>query len=158
MSPPPLQPSQRTYQGYPPYAEHPLETARKCLFWGWCLVGGGCLFAMIPFWGILSWLIFLPLEITGFVLAVISIAKGRIAGGICLLLFSILVLPITMIVTPIISSLFGAAAIAPQSPSPNLPAILDSFGSTSRPTTEAEMAAEREEIERQLDSKTLSSR
>lgn len=144
----------RPHPGYPGYPEHPLETARKCLFWGWCLVGGGCLFAMIPFLGILSWFIFFPLEITGFILAVISIAKGRIAGGICLLLFSILVLPITMIVTPIISSLAGIAATAPHAPPQKLPAVLDSFGSSSRPSTEGEMAEEREEIERQLNSRS----
>jgi len=123
---------------------------------------------MIPFLGILSWIIFMPLEITGFVLAIISIAKGRIAGGICLMLFSIFVVPITMVVAPIISSLIGVAAasnsLPPSNPPgfikttaplslPNLPGFSKSTAPTAAPTTEAEMAAERAEIQRQLDSK-----
>ncbi|MES2660843.1 MAG: hypothetical protein V4689_19615 [Verrucomicrobiota bacterium] len=152
--PPPLHPPQRPYPGYPAYPEHPLESARKCLFWGWCVVGGGCVLALIPFLGILAWFITGPLVLTGFVLAIISIAKGRTVGGIFLLLFSIFVAPITLFVGPIVSSLLGAASIAPQFPPSN---SLEKFGPSApyAPTTEAEMAAERESIQRQLESKSV---
>ena len=116
-------------------------------------MGGGCLIGFIPFIGMLVWFIAPPLVVTGFVLAIISIAKGRTAGGIGLLLFSMFVAPFTLILGPILSSLLGVAAVTPQALSSKLPASFDSIIPTSAPTTETEMAAEREEIQRQLDAK-----
>jgi hypothetical protein len=51
-------------------------------------------------------------------LAIVSIAKGRTAGGICLLIFTLFVAPFTLLLGPIISSLLGVAATADVSPHP----------------------------------------
>ena len=125
MLPPPMRPAPYPHPGHLAYPESPLESARKCLVWGWSLVGGGCLLALIPFFGILVWFIAPPLVVTGFVLAIVSIAKGRTVGGLCLLLFSMFVAPFTLILGPILSSLLGVAATDPLSPPPDLPKSLE---------------------------------
>ncbi len=127
MSVPPSLPAYQPQPDGLAYPESPLESARKCLVWGWCLVGGGCLIGLIPFIGMLVWFIAPPLVVTGFVLAIVSIAKGRTAGGICLLLFSMFVAPLTLIVGPILSALLGAAAVAPKTTSSDLPTLIDSI-------------------------------
>ncbi len=154
MPHPPSNPPHLAYPGNPAYADSPLESAGKCLVWGWCLVGGGCLLALVPILGMLVWFIATPLVITGFVLAIVSIVKGRTTGGVFLLLFSMFVAPFTLLLGPIISSLLGAAAATPKTPPPSLPGFSESAIPSSAPTTEAEMAAEPEEIKRQLDSKS----
>lgn len=93
-----------------------LDSARQCLFWGWILVGGGCVVSLIPFIGLVTWIIGSPLIVTGLVLSIIGIAKGRTVGGICLLLFSIFVAPFALFLGPIIASFLGFAAAASAAP------------------------------------------
>jgi hypothetical protein len=75
-----------------------------------------------------------------------------------LLLFTMFVAPFTLILGPIFASIIGFAATSVVSTQPKLPGLIDSKAPSSAPTTEAEMAAEREEIQRQLDSKARSGR
>lgn len=115
----------------PPNRENPMESARKSLVWGWCLVGGGCVLALVPFLGMLAWFIGPPLVLAGLVLSIIAMSKGRTGGGVALLLFTLIVAPATLIFAPIISSIIGASAaggttkpLPEQLPEPlqNLPA------------------------------------
>lgn len=93
-----------------PNPENPMASARKSLVWGWCLVGGACALAIVPFIGMFAWFIGPPLIVAGFVLSIIAMCKGRTGGGVVLLLFSMIVAPVTIIFAPIISSFIGAAA------------------------------------------------
>ncbi len=111
-----------------------LESARQCLFWGWILVGGGCVISLIPFIGLVTWFIGPPLIVVGFVLAIIGIAKGRTAGGICLLLFSIFVAPFALFLGPVIASFLGLAAAAKSVPQPSPDSFLESRMPASLPT------------------------
>jgi hypothetical protein len=126
--PPPSQPP------YPyTYPEHPLESARRCLIWGWWLIGGGCLFALIPFIGLITWVVGGPLIIAALILAIIAISKGRTGGGVALLLFSIVIAPFAIALGPIVVGLISSTVIGASG---------------------AGLDGEQVEIERQLDSET----
>ncbi len=103
-----------------PYAPSPTESARKSLFWGWWLVGGACVLAVVPFFGMLAWFIGPPLILAAFVLSIIAMSKGRTGGGVALLLFTLIVAPATIVLAPIISTFIGATVTSetskPQSP------------------------------------------
>lgn len=89
-----------------------LRSAQSCLIWGWCLVGGGCVLAFCGFIGLLAWIIGAPLVITGCVLAIITIVKGRTGGGVALLLFSLIVAPVALVFGPIVTMLIASAGTA----------------------------------------------
>lgn len=97
-----------------PYQENPMHSARRSLVWGWCLVGGAFVLAIVPFIGVFAWFIGPPLILAGFVLSIIAMSKGRTGGGVVLLLFSIIVAPVTIIFAPVIASVIGMAAAASE--------------------------------------------
>ncbi|WP_193213314.1 hypothetical protein [Luteolibacter marinus] len=110
MNPPTtrLQPTTRLHPagGFDPSLRH----AGQCLLWGWILIGGACVMALVPIVGFLAWIIGPPLIVAGFVLAVIAMTKGRTGGGIGLLLFSLVVAPATLLFAPIVVTMIGGAA------------------------------------------------
>lgn len=85
--------------------------ARQCLVWGWALIVGVCVLALIPFIGMLAWFIGPPLMIAALVLAIIAMTKGRTGGGIVLLLFSLTIAPVTFVLAPFVAALLGGAAV-----------------------------------------------
>jgi hypothetical protein len=116
-------------------------------------VGGGCVLALIPFFGLVTWFIAGPLILSGLVLAIVTIVKGRTTGGIFLMLFSLFVAPAVLVLGPIVAAFAGVAALGePLPPAPPGSSIAPSALS-SAPTTAAEMAAHAEKIKRQLDAK-----
>lgn len=93
--------------------------ARQCLVWGWALIVGVCLLALIPFVGMLAWFIGPPLMIAALVLAIIAMTKGSTGGGVVLLIFSLTIAPVTFMLAPIVAAMLGgAAANASQSKVP----------------------------------------
>ena len=119
-----MQPAQplTTHNAYP---DASLANARSCLIWGWSLVGGGCVIALIPLVGLLNFIIGPPLIMAGFILAIVAITKGRTGGGVALMLFSIIVAPLFMFLGQLVSLLgFGAAASSPTG-SPKIEKMLE---------------------------------
>lgn len=103
-----------------PYQTNSADSAGKSLVWGWWLIVGACILAIVPLFGMLAWIIGPPLIVAAFVLSIIAMSKGRIGGGVVLLLFTIIVAPATIVFAPIITTLIGAAAASdaskPQTP------------------------------------------
>ncbi|MEO5912821.1 MAG: hypothetical protein ABIS50_01215 [Luteolibacter sp.] len=116
MPPPPPPPSGNAYP------DSSVENARTCLVWGWCLVGGGCLIALVPVVRVLNLLVGPPLLLAGLILAIVAISKGRPGGGVALLLFSITAAPIIMFLAPMLGLLgFGSASASPSPTTGSLP-------------------------------------
>lgn len=103
-----------------------LREARTTLIWGWCLVGGGCLLALAPVLGMLAWFIGPPLVVAGFVLAIVSIVKGRTGGGVALMLFTLIVAPVTLIFGPIVMTMI-AAALAADRAAPKMEEMMEAL-------------------------------
>lgn len=98
-----------------PYQTNSADSAGKSLVWGWWLIVGACLLAIVPLFGMLAWFIGPPLILAAFVLSIIAMSKGRTGGGVALLLFTIIVAPATIVFAPIITTIIGAAAASDAS-------------------------------------------
>lgn len=109
----------------------PVDSARNSLVWGWWLVGGACVLAILPFFGMLAWFIGPPLIVAAFVLSIVAMSKGRTGSGVALLLFSITAAPATILFAPIISGLLYSSVMAPKTP-PTIPGIESGFPGQNR--------------------------
>ncbi len=116
---------------YPPAIVHSQvaqqqQNGRRCIFWGWILVGSCCLLAIIPFVGLLAWFVGPPLLIAALILAIIGMASSQPGRGVFLLLFTLIVGSLTVALGPLVSSFLAAvltgAAVEPSSSS------LEQFG------------------------------
>lgn len=79
------------------------QSGGKAVKAGWLILLASVIFAAIPGLGFLIYLLGVPLLIVAFVLGVVAIVKGRTAGGVLLMLFTLIIAPIAFMVVPLIS-------------------------------------------------------
>lgn len=103
------------------------QNGRRCIFWGWFVVGGCCLLAIIPYVGLLAWFIGPPLLLAGAILAIIGMANSHPGHGLFLLVFTMIGGTVTVALGPLISSFLASVLVAASVEGVQKPAGWDGF-------------------------------
>lgn len=70
----------------------------------WVLLILLALFASIPFIGLASWLVAIPVLLIPFVFSIVILMSGRTVAGILILIFTVVVLPLYILIAPLVST------------------------------------------------------
>lgn len=70
----------------------------------WVLLILLALFASIPFVGLVSWLVAVPVLLIPFVFSIVILMSGRTVAGILILIFTVVIVPLYILIAPLVST------------------------------------------------------
>jgi hypothetical protein len=108
-SAPPARPVQSSVGGIPP---QPVQSYKGMAVASWILLGLTALLSIIPVLGFASWILAFIVIPVAFILAIVILTRGGKAQGILILIFSVVVLPVFILVASLASTLILGAAVS----------------------------------------------
>lgn len=70
----------------------------------WIMLITLALFSSIPFLGVASWLVAIPVLLITFAFSIVILMSGRTVAGILILIFTVAIVPLYIIIAPLVST------------------------------------------------------
>jgi GYF domain 2 len=106
-SPPPARPAQSTAGAA--MVQQPVQNYKGMAVTSWILLGLTFVISLVPVLGCGSWLLAWPVAVATLIMAIIILTRGGKTQGIAILIASILLVPMTMVVSIASTALLGAS-------------------------------------------------